>query len=259
MRAKLVVSAVAVVAGFALATASAAGERPENAGIVWADLVRGIYGANVDGSGVHLIVAPVADAHSGPAWSPSGRILAFSGRDSDTGALYLHRRGVERNRVVYSDFRSPRHARSFGQLYAPSWAPDEKHLTVVDAWNPVNATIKVVQLPGGRLRPLTRPSWYYVDGPAAWSPDGGEIAFVRRHVAPGRSSTGHDEPPMIYLVRPDGSGFHRLTSGTSPSWSPDSRQLVFAWGDALYRIDAIGRNRARVTRGLGGLALEPSW
>jgi Tol biopolymer transport system component len=63
------------------------------------------------------------------------------------------------------------------------------------------------------------PSW---DSDPSWSPDGRQIAYT---------SSGANAPQGIYVMKADGSGKRRLTSGrgadTSPSWSPDGKQIVF--------------------------------
>jgi Tol biopolymer transport system component len=48
-----------------------------------------------------------------------------------------------------------------------------------------------------------------------WSPDGQWIAYTY--------SPGH-----IYLMKRDGTEAHYLTDGELPSWSPDSRRIVFS-------------------------------
>ena len=53
----------------------------------------------------------------------------------------------------------------------------------------------------------------------------------------------------VAVVHPDGSGFHKITSGSmaslEPAWSPDGKQLVYAHdtanGTRLFRTDAQGR------------------
>lgn len=85
---------------------------------------------------------------------------------------------------------------------------------------------------------------------AAWSPDGARFAFVRRDVAPGRTgaasfldgfavgdnpylATAAPQPAHLWLVDLHGAE-RRLTSGSwsvrddEPSWSSDSRYLVYA-------------------------------
>jgi TolB protein len=87
----------------------------------------------------------------------------------------------------------------------------------------------------------------------AWSPDGASIAFVSK-----RDGRSH-----IYVMQADGTDTRRLTSGSEeesrPSWSPDSRRIVFARSGELYTIRAAGGAARRLTRSLGGDASDPAW
>ncbi len=93
--------------------------------------------------------------------------------------------------------------------------------------------------------------FYQVD--PVWSPDGRLIAFSSK-----RSGTSE-----IYIVRKDGTGTRRLTSGpgeqTEPAWSPDGRRIAFAAGP-LERIEVMradGTGAHRVTGDNG--EIEPAW
>ena len=82
-----------------------------------------------------------------------------------------------------------------------------------------------------------------VDVPPAWSPDGRQIAVVRRE--------GTER--VIYLVEAAGGVAPRrlATTVSGPAWSPDGARLAFARPDgdevALYTIGADGSNARRVT------------
>jgi Tol biopolymer transport system component len=223
-----------------------------NAGIAWAD--DGVFASNTDGSGVRRLVPSVADQHFGPAWSPDGDALVFSGRNSDSVDVHLYDAATETRRVLDFSGRwtAPRSARVFSYLLDAAWSPDGTHLAFSDWSTPLSSTIRVAPLDTRRLRSVTT-SHSGTDSNPAWSPDGAAIAFERRRSA--RAA------PAIMLVRPDGRGLRRLTSGTSPSWSPDGRRLVLAWGDAIYRIDRDGSSRVRLARGLNarGAGLQPRW
>jgi TolB protein len=86
------------------------------------------------------------------------------------------------------------------------------------------------------------------DTEPAWSPDGRRLAFVR------------DE--TIYVVRADGSGVRRLTTGASPAWAPDGERLVLAKrtgrGADLYVIRSDGSRLRRLTR-TAAAESEPEW
>jgi Tol biopolymer transport system component len=69
----------------------------------------------------------------------------------------------------------------------------------------------------------------------AWSPRGDRIAFVR-----GWSGASLDGD--ITLIRPDGSGEHRLTRGDAPTWSPSGSMLAFAHAGSVWTIRADGSN-----------------
>jgi TolB protein len=87
----------------------------------------------------------------------------------------------------------------------------------------------------------------------AWSPDGQSIAFASKR----------DGPSHIYVMRADGTGVRRLTSGpsddSSPTWSPDGRRIVFAREGELYAVRARGGPARRLMQGIGGDAADPAW
>ena len=72
------------------------------------------------------------------------------------------------------------------------------------------------------------------EGPPAWSPDGGKIAFV----------SVRDGNPEIYVMDADGSSPTRLTKNDStdgsPAWSPDGRQIAFVRYLPLIGFDQNG-------------------
>ena len=231
-----------------------------NAGLVWLDSHgASIHVADVDGSDIRPLAAPSADQLLDPAWSPAGERLVVSARNSDDVQLHMLKPAAGMPRVLRlkGRWRWPRQERSFSYVLESSWAPDGQFLAVSDYRNPLHSTIRIVSLRAGRLlRPLTRPG-NRADSLPAWSPGGQTIAFVRQRVKPS-SAYG---PPSIFLIRRNGRGLRKLARGTSPSWSPDGRHVVYAKGDGIYRIRADGAGRTRIAGGLAGRGevLQPRW
>jgi len=85
----------------------------------------------------------------------------------------------------------------------------------------------------------------YKAGPPVWSPDGRLISFISHRN--GRYN--------IYKVRPDGSGFGRLTENDMPegyhSWSPDGTRIAFDSDREgqydIYLMNADGTGVRRLT------------
>lgn len=240
------------VAALSLTAGCARSDGERSSSISWGSIDATIEAVNVDGSGRRVVAPQLGDDVGDPAWSRDGRAVAFYVRNSDTVEIHVlwPKDGVRR--VLTSDWRGPAAPRrQFAYILEPNWAPDGEHLALSDSWTLENAVIRVVSLSGRRWRSLTTPSSRRTDTAPAWSPDGRTIAFVRQAV---RASDG---PPVILLIGQDGRDFRRLARGRSPSWSPDSENLVYASGDSIYRIGSDGRGRTRI---IGGLkAPEVRW
>ena len=207
-----------------------------NAGITWGS-VDTIEGANVDGSGRHVVFPRGYDEEGDPAWTRDGRGLAFVAALSDTVQIFVMWPGT-RSRVLGSGSSRSRE---------PTWSPDAKRIAVSEGGSfgsstgPLASTIMIVSLATNKWTSVTKPRRHRSDIDPAWSPDGRTIAFARRL---------HDGTPTLYLVHPDGSALRRLTKGRSPSWSPDGKRLAFALGGSIYEIRADGGGRKRILRGL---------
>ncbi len=116
-----------------------------------------------------------------------------------------------------------------------------------------NPEIYVMDINGGNQQNLTnnpRDDWN-----PSWSPDGKRIIFHSNregHVIDGRPTY------EIYVMDADGNNQQNLTNNpnddSSPSWSPDGKQIVFASDREeplryfdIYVMDADGSNPQRIT------------
>ena len=244
---------------------------------------------NADGTGARRVVA--GDA---PAWSPDGRLLAFTCTRSGFFVCSVPASGGQPKQVT-------RVEKSL--TYAPSWAPNGLQIVFsingrIDAVAPDGSSERTLirRLPtgdgdatprfspdGAKLafaRDVAGWSRLYavdpetkvvgavtrsrdVDTAPAWSPEGTRLAFVRRH---GRTTmlavaSAADPSHVRLLTRARGST--RLAPARV-SWSPDGRRIVFARAAArgqldLWAIGANGRGLRRVTATAGHSESLPAW
>jgi TolB protein len=205
-----------------------------------------IWSVKADGSGAKRLSpscpsrgrTPKCVDDSGPAYSPSGRSVAF----------FRFRRGPGLLTVADAELRHPRKVALVRGLFAeaPVWSPSAKQLAFAGAHDPAahlkprnGRAIYVVDADGGNLRRVT--PWRLTAGDHPdWSPDGTSILF--RTIADGH---GDFRQGNLYSVRPDGTRLRQLTHFPpsmrvlqSGSYSPDGASIVFA-------------TTAGATRGLG--------
>jgi Tol biopolymer transport system component len=119
-------------------------------------------------------VASEADHYSGPAYSRNGRRLAFARTDAAfTWDVCVGRLdGGEQECLT----------RGAANDTEPSWSPDGRSIVFAsDRENPAVGlrSLYLVNLDGSGLRRLTSA---FDDGAPAFSPDGTEVAFVRRQI-----------------------------------------------------------------------------
>jgi len=180
-----------------------------------------------------------------PAFSPDGRRLLFES----------NRRGADE---VYVMSLASCTVKRVTAGRNPDWSPDGKRIvfqrTVRDS-----ERIFVARADGARGRQVTRGAaqqpddWF-----PAWSPRGGRIAFDRDTTD---EVTG-GERRNVYVVKPDGTGLTRLTSGfdVAAAWSRDGRRIAWSCGESLCVMNADGSRKRRVTHASGTNGDEdPAW
>lgn len=176
---------------------------------------------------------PLSPAGYGPAWSPNGKRLAFTGYDSGGGTdVYSMRAdGTDVRRLTEN-------AGYHGGSRAPSYSPGGGRIVFLAEGYHAPTTITTMRTDGSDVHYLHRtgdPYHYPV-----WSPSG-EIAYVE----PGKRLS-------IWTMHPNGSDNHRLvylgkSGGYGPIYSPDGSKFLFvryrADGGVATRVaDADGSN-----------------
>lgn len=228
-------------------------------------------------------VTSSAEGESSPRWSPDGKYLAFlSSRQGAKGAQIwlLNRAGGEA--VKLTDIKAG--------VSDYAWSPDSKRFVLVvqdpDPSDPdkdaekkegepktpkpivINryyfkadvkgylrgerSHLQLFDIASKKAEPLT-PGAFDETSPA-WSPDGTQIAFIRRH-----GDGDVDKAPNRDLFVIDahaGAKEKRLTTTTADeagrlSWSPDGRSIAYLLGDEL-KYSAYDQNRLAVIPAGGG-------
>jgi Tol biopolymer transport system component len=224
-----------------------------------------LFTVSPDGSHLHRVIPGKPVATECPHWSQDGkRILACSNdgtqiidpvtgssRTVPGGLFYV---GWPALRGLKTTTSNPGGTDEWDDV-----SPDGRQLLFgrmdphrASAWN---TAFFVINVDGTGLRRIT--PWLLEDDTrideGSWSPDGRWILYDRGH--------------QIHVVRPDGSGDHRIkidvpgsdqANALYPDWSPDGRWIVFSMSfpgvDALnvYVMRADGSNVRQITTALPG-------
>jgi dipeptidyl aminopeptidase/acylaminoacyl peptidase len=241
-----------------------------------------IWMASWDGQ-QQVQVTSSAEGESSPRWSPDGKYLAFlsSRQGAKKAQIWLmNRAGGEAYKLT--DVK--------GGISDYAWSPDSKRFVlVVEDPDPSDTDkdtekkdgepktpkpividryyfkadvsgylrgerthLQLFDIAAKKAEPLT-PGAFNEEAPA-WSPDGKEIAFIRRHGdGDVDKSPNHD---LFVIEAHAGAKERRLTTTTADesgrlSWSADGRSVAYLLGDEL-KYSAYDQNRLAVIPAAGG-------
>ena len=174
-----------------------------------------------------------------PVWSPDGTQVAIV---ANTSIIHGSFPGGDSMKLVIISpdapaASQPHDTTSWVALYPPVWSPDGQRLAFVADEGEFGDGIGGLYVIGSNSAGQTRIG--ETTAAATWSPDGKELAFA----------SVYGDAPIIYAVRPDGTGLRTVWRGEpsnplryiSPrvsqvSWSPDGSELLFLVGGA-YLFD----------------------
>lgn len=193
----------------------------------------------------------------GPAWSSDGERLAFS---RSRASVPASQRVVDLSASPLDIWLAAPSGRSLRGLaggtrpalrsFSPSWSPDGRQIAfTTEPQRPFTGVhrgeqIHVMRSDGSQRRTLTPPGASEFVTRQAWSPDGDQLVFMRRHAG-------------IWVMQPDGSERRRLSgSGADlyPFWSPHGGLIAFTrhaeGAPHVHVMNADGTNRRSVTSGV---------
>lgn len=238
-----------------------------------ADTAAAIYVSRADGTGLHR----VARKGASPAFSPNGRLLAFttsngiwvvgtngqglrrltSGGDqafhwSPSGKALVYVRVIDTNNQRFAVVVRPLRGKprvlvhtgpnddAYPEEYQPDWSPDGRWISYINLENKERKNGLTLVQPNGkrRHRAVLGAS---EDDTYEWSPDGRWIAY--------------QDAADLYSIRPNGN-WRKISANVAGAfeWSPDGRSFVFSVfagaGEQLHEDLAVARGDGRVVRRL---------
>jgi TolB protein len=232
---------------------------------------RGVWVVDAEGSSPRQVF----DWHEAryPSWSPDGGQIVFSrqyrGRLQETKRCFQGPKG----QVCWTARPNPHYNLGIvrvndGSFWEP--LPSSSERSLAPDWSRVSDQIVYVDVHGLFVQSADGQNRYQLtndnkDINPVWSPDGDQVAFVRRQ---------HDHWE-IYVVDVDGGNLRRLTNtpewpdGTvansvAPAWSPDGSYIAFLtdrtgeWEIWFMKADGSGQTGMFDTE-LDGLRLEYSF
>jgi Tol biopolymer transport system component len=217
-------------------------------------------------------VRPFPYPLSGPAWSPDGALIAFTGMIGPSSGLFKPRR--RQIYLVAADGSGLATIPGTREGFGPVFFPDGRRIAFAKSkWGLPGATWKSISvwsvgLDGSGLTQLTEWAPGIENLPSSSSPDGSILAFTHRDAI-------RERVDARALRLSDGSSFVLARNAKWPRYSPDGSRIAFLGVEAvdgssccelgdgfsvdLYTMNANRSSRRRLTDTPLKAEQPPSW
>lgn len=230
---------------------------------------RALYLANRDGSNAQLLTAaPGMIASATPAWSPSGRMIAFDahpqagrfklshlfvyatsgpfkGSVKDLGCGNVPTWSPDESQIAFMlNPGNPRgdkagiwvmnsdgsERRHLCSGWYPNWSPDGQSLCVQSVTDRPRC-LRILNLETGENRKFLGDQWSVTYSGATWSPDGTKVIFIGQHQNKQHLATAEvsGDESSVEILYTEEQG-RRLYG--PPAWSPDGTEVIISIQDA---------------------------
>jgi WD40 repeat protein len=241
----------------AIISAASAGAAP----LATAELgfVRGptIFLASSGGEYQRIVLRGTAvTPYSEPSWSKWGRLAVRIGNNSSPG-------DGSSDVAFVQPGSAPVLVPRVGVKFEgdPAWSADGDHLVHIGFINRWGGTVCLSHLGAGRCKWVsTDTSAENLDAEPASSPNGRAIAFVRAENVVASSAAADNPPFRLFLASPAGLARRQLTQtlAHNPSWSPDSKRIVFDNGGDIIVVKPNGSGFRHLTT-TRAVETDPAW
>jgi Tol biopolymer transport system component/DNA-binding winged helix-turn-helix (wHTH) protein len=231
----------------------------------------GVFVTGGDGKALKQLTEHPGDCC--PAWSPDGKMIAYSRVASDEYGIYVvDAKGGTPRKISHEDPRKKR-----GEL---AWTADGKFVAFSGDSPTGGSQIFLLSVDDSSVRPLTEPQGQDRDWGPAFSPDGTRMAFVRANGAGFPEeifvmALNSGSTQMVGYKRADGAVFvttanngpiqqvtnQRAAIMGPPAWSADGQSVIFsstkAGEPSLWKVPAGGGEATQI-EGTGTATWHPT-